>query len=478
MARRRSNPFPVLVTVLAIPAVLLAVGWRVAAGHTVALPTAPPSGAVSPALRTPLLSVRRAPATLSRDLNLRALVASVEGMFSTLSGSECGAVSVDGLPVADVHAGAPLRPASNVKLFTAAVALDELGPSYTFHTELRGSASGGVVNGDLYMVGGGDPLLTSSWWHGSNPAYPPFNVTSIESLAAQLKASGVTRISGSVVGDASRYDGEWYPPTWDKSIRFSEGGPVSALLANDSREGPGTSSSDPSIGAARVLTRALRDAGVEVVGAARKGVAPTGSAVLVSIDSKPLTAVIAEMLTTSDNNTAEMLLKEIGHHATGRGTREDGLATVMQRLRAWNIPTDGVELHDGSGLSDDNRATCRAVLALLERHSPTDPIGAGLAVAGKKGGTLADAFTSSTLAGRLLGKTGTLYNYNDGAGGKPGAKALSGYVPLDGGGAIAFSLLLNGPTIAEKNQYTPIWTAFGNVLAGFPSGPTAAELAP
>ena len=227
-----------------------------------------------------------------------------------------------------------------------------------------------------------------------------------------------------------------------------------------------------------MLTAALKAAGVAVVGAPSKGSAPAGATSLAGIDSHPLTDIVAEMLTTSDNNTAELLLKEIGFHVKGRGTREDGLAVVMQRLKAWGVPTDGVELHDGSGLSDDNRATCSAFVALLDLHSPTDPLGKGLAVAGQAGGTLADAFVGTALEGRLLGKTGTLYNYADGPGGKPGAKALSGYVPVDGGGAITFSMLLTGPTIAEKKQYQPMWRAFGAVLAGYPSGATPADLAP
>jgi D-alanyl-D-alanine carboxypeptidase/D-alanyl-D-alanine-endopeptidase (penicillin-binding protein 4) len=199
---------------------------------------------------------------------------------------------------------------------------------------------------------------------------------------------------------------------------------------------------------------------------------------ITGIDSHPLSEIVAEMLTTSDNNTAELLLKEIGEVSRHRGTREDGIATVMQRLSAWSVPTEGVELHDGSGLSDDNRATCAAIGALLDRSDITDPLGSGLPVAGASGGTLADAFVGTALEGRLRAKTGTLSNYSDGPGGAPGAKSLSGYVPLDGGGSIRFAMLLNGPTIVELADYGPIWKALGTVLAAYPSGPAPAEIAP
>jgi D-alanyl-D-alanine carboxypeptidase/D-alanyl-D-alanine-endopeptidase (penicillin-binding protein 4) len=99
-------------------------------------------------------------------------------------------------------------------------------------------------------------------------------------------------------------------------------------------------------------------------------------------------------------------------------------------------------------------------------------------VAGAAGGTLADAFVGGPLEGRLHAKTGSLYNYDDGIGGLPAVKSLVGYVPLEGGGAIEFALLLNGPQIAEQVEYRPIWDAFGVAVGGYPSGPTVAALAP
>jgi D-alanyl-D-alanine carboxypeptidase/D-alanyl-D-alanine-endopeptidase (penicillin-binding protein 4) len=429
-------------------------------------------------MSTPLLSVRRLPGVLSRSINLPAFRTAAGEALASLTDSECVSIAINGASVVAVNPHTSLRPASNVKLFTAAVALDVLGPAHTLHTDVRGEVKDGIVNGDLFVVGGGDPLLSSSWWHGSNPAYAPVHTTSIEELARRVRAAGVTEVKGNVVGDASRYDEEWYPPSWSRSIRFTEGGPVSALLVNDGRERPDKASADPAVGAATVFAAALHDVGVTVDGVATSGVAPAGVPSITGIDSHPLSEIVAEMLTTSDNNTAELLLKEIGEVSRHRGTREDGIATVMQRLSAWSVPTEGVELHDGSGLSDDNRATCAAIGALLDRSDITDPLGSGLPVAGASGGTLADAFVGTALEGRLRAKTGTLSNYSDGPGGAPGAKSLSGYVPLDGGGSIRFAMLLNGPTIVELADYGPIWKALGTVLAAYPSGPAPAEIAP
>ncbi|MDP9464329.1 MAG: D-alanyl-D-alanine carboxypeptidase, partial [Actinomycetota bacterium] len=177
---------------------------------------------------------------------------------------------------------------------------------------------------------------------------------------------------------------------------------------------------------------------------------------------------------TSDNNTAEMVLKEVGYAAKGQGTREAGLQVVMERLAVWGVPTAGVTLVDGSGLSDASRATCAAILGVLEHGSASDAVGQGMPVAGAQGGTLFDAFTDGPLTGRLHAKTGSLNpNCNPG---QLGARTLGGYLPQEGGGAIEFVLLQNGECIAKN--YRPLWDQLGQALAPYPSGPTAETLAP
>lgn len=481
MARRR-NPIPTLVVLAAIPALALGGCWRFAAERVpVAVPAteAAPGAATPPqALATPLLSFRRAPGVLSRVVNIDAFRASAAAFLDRVDATSCVAISVDGVPVAAKNERAPLRPASNVKVFTAAVAAEVLGLQHVYTTEVRGVLAGGVVTGDLYLVGGGDPVLNSTWWNGPNAKFPPFNSTPVEQFVDQIVAAGVTRIEGSVLGDASRYDEEWYNPTWFDDVKFVEGGPIAALLINDSRESPTTSSNDPVVGAAAVITAELRARGVEVGGSPGRGAVPGATPLIASIASQPLPAILAEVLTTSDNTAAEMLLKEIGRARGGAGTREAGLAVVTQTLQSWGVPLEGVQLVDGSGLSDENRATCASLLAVLQHQSAGDAIGAGLPVAGAAGGTLAEAFTETQMAGVLRAKTGTLYNYDDGIGGRPAVKALSGFVPLEGGGAIEFSLLLTGPQIAEQVEYRPIWDALAALLGAYPSGPSPADLGP
>ncbi|MEP7114774.1 MAG: D-alanyl-D-alanine carboxypeptidase/D-alanyl-D-alanine-endopeptidase, partial [Ilumatobacteraceae bacterium] len=398
----------------------------------------------------------------------------LQPLLASVDDNRCFALAIDGQQVAAKNDTLALSPASNLKILTAAVALDVLGPGFTYSTKVVGAlGADGVVQGDLYLVGGGDPVLASEWWNGNNPKWPPFNETSFEALADAIQQQGVTKITGGLVGDGSRYDDEFYAPTWAAADHVTQAGPIDALLANDSWQTPQVAAQDPALGAANVLRSMLVDRGISV-GDASTGVAVPGAATIADVQSQPFPAILAEMLTTSDNNTSEMVLKEIGFQATGQGTRSAGLQVVMEKLTAWGVPTAGVVLVDGSGLSDANRLTCAAILGVLEHGSATDAVAQGMPVAGAPGGTLFDVFTDSPLGGRLRGKTGSLNpNCNPG---QLGAKSLGGYVPQTGGGAIEFVLLQNGQCIA--NNYKPLWEQLGQALAPYPTGPTPQTLAP
>jgi D-alanyl-D-alanine carboxypeptidase/D-alanyl-D-alanine-endopeptidase (penicillin-binding protein 4) len=307
----------------------------------------------------------------------------------------------------------PLIPASNQKLLVGAVALDVLGGRHRFTTEVRANALQGVVEGDLYLVGGGDPLLTSDEYPVENDLNPVTDPTSLDELADAVVAAGVGRIDGSVVGDASRYDDEWYVPSWADDIRGIEAGPYDALLVNDARvTGDSQRGDDPAEAAAREFTRLLADRGVAVTGAPRAGGVSREARTIAAVQSAPLRTVVGEMLATSDNNTAELLVKEIGLAAGGAGTRAAGLAAIRSTLEHWGTPTAGLVLDDGSGLSNENRVTCGAFVDVLGR-------------------------------------------------------------------SVTFSLLLNGGgPLTDQSQYRPIWDTFAATLASYPSGPTAADLAP
>ncbi|MGH9467760.1 MAG: D-alanyl-D-alanine carboxypeptidase/D-alanyl-D-alanine endopeptidase [Terriglobales bacterium] len=132
-------------------------------------------------------------------------------------------------------------PASNAKLFTLATALSLLGPNYRFHTVIQSTAppdQAGVIAGNVYLVGVGDPSLSGrSYPYQPEPPEPelPYDPEAIPLLLARkLAASGITRIQGNIVGDDSYFTDDPYPQGWAiGDMMWDYGAPVSALTLND-----------------------------------------------------------------------------------------------------------------------------------------------------------------------------------------------------------------------------------------------------
>lgn len=482
-----AGPIVVLTMILLIPAVLLWGTWRWAGGRADIDEDAVPAQAATPAtvapaepaLNTGLLSFRRSAGEMSRRLNIEAFESAVQPLLTAVGDRSCAAVSLDGRLVGAANPDSVVIPASNQKILVAAVALEVLGESFRYTTELVGpSPAGGVVAGDVYLVGGGDPVLSGEWYPTSNlDRFQAFNTTSLDELARNLAAAGVSQIQGAVRGDGSRYDDEYFAPGWGGGVAGLEAGPYDALLVNDSRVlGDDQRGSDPSEAAAREFVRILSDQGIVVTGGSGVGVAPPDLTELASVESQPLPAVIAEMLTNSDNNTAELMVKEIGLAASGNGTRQAGLDVISSTIAGWGIDTSGLQLGDGSGLSLDNRLTCSILLGVLQHAGFESAVGRGMAVAATTG-TLSDVFADTPMAGRLRGKTGTLNNPPFDAD-PPAVKALAGYLPIDGGGAIEYVLILNGPMISDQSEYRPIWAELVTALDSYPAVASPATLGP
>ncbi len=486
--RRRRGPGPwiVLAAVAVVPALALLALHSWSSGQddaNAAAPAIDPVAEVStptPALSTGVIAFRRAPTIISRELNVGAFTAEMSSFLGSINDRSCGAVSVDGITVGDRNGDLAVIPASNQKLPVAATALERLGADYRYTTTVVSPSApvGGVVDGDLFLVGGGDPLLSSGWYPTSNLELNPVtSPTSLDMLADRVVAAGVTSITGSVVGDGSRYDDEYFAPGWGDGVAGLEGGPYDALMANDSRVlGDPLRGSDPNESAAREFTLMLQARGVDIGDDAAVGTAPAGAVELASIDSAPMSDVIAEMLSNSDNNTAEMVVKELGYTTAVPGTREAGLEVVREQLIDWEVDVTPIVLVDGSGLSLDNRLTCHALLAVLQRTGFDTPIGQGLPIAGQTG-TLANVFVDHPVAGRLRGKTGTLNNppFNVDP---PAVKSLAGYLPIEGGSVVEYALVLNGPTISDQSEYRPIWDALADSLDTYPAGASPADLGP
>jgi serine-type D-Ala-D-Ala carboxypeptidase/endopeptidase (penicillin-binding protein 4) len=318
-----------------------------------------------------------------------------------------------------------LLPASNEKLAITYVALTALGPDFRIETDVLGSGlqEGAVWHGDLFLKGYGDPTLSSA---------------GLAELAREVRADGVARVTGRVIGDESWFDSRRTAPGWKSKFYLHESPALSALIVNRGWTGR-VESARPALAAAQLFRTALATAGVRVNGATTLGSAPDDAASLADLESPTTAALVRFMDRYSDNFTAEMLLKEVGAVQGAGGTTADGIAVETGLLEAAGVPTSGVHLVDGSGLSLLDRWTPAALAALL-RVMWLDPdvqpyLLASLPVAGETG-TLAYRMRTGPARGVVHGKTGTTDN----------ASALSGIV----GDRYAFSVLENGWPVAAR----------------------------
>jgi D-alanyl-D-alanine carboxypeptidase/D-alanyl-D-alanine-endopeptidase (penicillin-binding protein 4) len=463
---RRVMPITALTAIALVPAIALTGVWQFAeaseppiiAPTTTTLPLPP-----AQQLSTDLFSMRRHPTPLAERVAEResneAFERRVQSLADDVGEASCLRIVDDADVISELRPALAVVPASNQKLLVAAVALDVLGADYRFRTELQAAAPlDGVIAGDVYFVGGGDPVLRTA--DVRDPLrYPSFNTTAVEPLVDQLMALGITRIEGDIVGDGGRYDDEFRAPGWGTDITSVDAGPIDALLVNDGLIGNGNYGLDPNRSAARIMYDMVVARGIAVTGTAANRSRPidAGLTTLASVESRPLTDVLVEMLHTSDNNTAEMLVKEIGAFVSGSGSWPAGLEAIRSTLAGWEVPLDGVELSDGSGLSRANRVTCRALTALMTSTPVSDDLRRLLPVAGRDG-TLADQLLGTEAEGRLQAKTGTLTD----------VKALTGSQLSNTRVRVDFALVLNGEGVNDVAVYEPVWKRLVALIDGYP----------
>jgi len=431
----------------------------------------------NPALTTSIVAARRVPVTLARLGADNELAAAMEELAVFVDERSCLAVSVNGRAVTTRNGNVGVIPASTNKLLIAGAATEILGTDHRFATSVAAApAIEGVIEGDLYLVGGGDPLLTTGDFAADEDAPDPSAATSLDALADAVAAAGITSVRGSIVGDATRYDNQYANPTWGTGVAFVDAGPIGGLVVNDGQTaGRSGRQRDPGEAAAREFARLLRDRGISVSNGWESGVLEPGTPVIATVASQPLTAIVADMLTRSDNDTAEMLVKEIGVAGASEGTTAAGLQVLDTTARSWGVPMDNIELADGSGLSANNRLTCDALVAVLA-HLADTPAVEGLPIAGRTG-TLIDDFVGSPVEGRLVGKTGTLSNPPTDAD-PPEVKALAGYLDAPNGDLLEFALVLNGQGYVTLDRYLGFWSALAERLAAYPAGPDLTTLGP
>ena len=461
--RQSANPLRTI-SILAVVGLLFFGGLYIALARTASRVTHKTDRVVSTEPRVSLLSARRAPNTLSVTTRTGKVSRAFANIASDLPSQSCVAIEWMGTRLGSLNPSKAFIPASSTKLITAAVALEVLKPEFVYTTNVHGSIDAAGLAADLFFVGGGDPLITRNEYVASEK-YPTTSGTSLEKLADSLVAAGLRRVTGSVVGVDTRYDDLRFVDVWPQDFHYTEAGPLGALVVDDGVVlGQTTKPDDPAVAAAVELQNLLNARGVLFGALPRRDVLPTNVPEIASIQSAPLTSVIQEMMVNSDNNTSELLLKEIGYASKGTGSTAAGLTAVKEQLVKWKLDKD-VVLFDGSGLASDGRIPCDTFMSLLNTFSTVMPN--LMAIAGETG-TIRDSFDGTAVAGKLRAKTGTLN----------GVKALVGYLPITNSDPVTFSLLINKSGIDNQSAYRPIWYSLADVLNRASASPSVEQLTP
>lgn len=329
------------------------------------------------------------------------------------------------------HRGQKQRvPASGQKLLLSLALASRVEPSMRIRTVAASTQplATGVLDGDLYIVGGGDPTLTGG---GGYPRSLGVSATRLQALARAIKEAGIVRIQGRVVGTTSFFARDWWADGW-KSHFPSRYIPLPTALTFNGNKKEGQHIDHPEIRVARRLNRMLKKRDIQVLKAPAVQPAPAGLIEVAGVDSAPLSGLMRHMNRRSSNFFAEVLNKRLSVEAGSTpGTISGGAAAIRQTGASKGVT---VTAHDGSGLSYSNRISTKGLTKLLQAApggSWSVPLRNSLAAGGQ--GTLKDRLGDV----QVRAKTGTLSSIS----------SLSGWVWLERrGGWAQFSIMSRGMT--------------------------------
>lgn len=436
--------------------------WHVArVAHVSPAQIPPPPGPAVPAVPAP--AAGRVAAVLSPLLTASAL------------GPHTGALVTD-LATGEVlfsrNALSPATPASSAKVATAEAALTVLGPDARFATRVVTGGTGRTIT----LVGGGDPTLAAG--HVPVAGYPrPATLSSLAAAAARwLRAHGRTAVRLSY--DTSLFTGPSMAPGWTPQyVATGNVTPITALEVDQGRltaSGAPEDADNPVNFRARSMTPAadaahsfatfLRASGVRVIGPVSAARARAAASTIASVQSPPVSAVVAQMLRESNNVIAEDLARQVALRTGRPATFAGGAQAVTAVVSGLGVRT-GVHLVDGSGLSPQDAFTPQALVGLVTlagdgQHPGLAPVVSALPVAGFSG-TLAagqsvfGGFGRAAL-GAVRAKTGNLSR----------VVSLTGLVTDRQGRVLAFAFMADHLPAGQLMNGARVLDSMATALAG------------
>ena len=303
-----------------------------------------------------------------------------------------------------------LRPASTMKLVTAITALDKLGANYQFRTQLyhTGTIDNGRLNGDIYCVGGFDPMV---------------DIDDVRALARQLHQMGVDTIRGRIVSDCSFKENLDYGEGWC----WDDDNPLLKPLMVGRKD----------IFVNTFIDEMMNDSIVVEQMQLSEGRCPA-NATLVATRSHTIDQVLVRMMKQSDNYYAEAMFYQIAASTGRRPAKASDARNIVKKL----ISTIGLgrqpyKIADGSGLSLYNYVSAELETKLLRYawlHSNIyDHLYPALPIAGMDG-TLEKRMVNTVAENNVRAKTGTL----------TGISSLAGYCEAENGHQLCFSIINQG----------------------------------
>lgn len=310
-----------------------------------------------------------------------------------------------GKTLASHNTDRPLLPASIMKTVTIAGLLQEKGPDERFHTYVYadGPIKGSVIEGDLLIVGGGDPTL------GANCA--PESADIADEIIATLQHKGITSIKGNLRVDTSLYSGPACPPSW-ASGDLNEAYGTGCHALNFRRNANGSRAVKKPEGTfLSYLSSRLRGAGIAIAGTSKvgsEGLTNTEESIeLLDHVSDKYSEVMRSCMMRSDNLFAENLLRTFGLARGKEGSTEASATEMLEYWKEAGIPTKGVTLIDGSGLSRSNRVTAKFINGILHALGDNEEYASFMPLAGQEG-TLSDFLKDTPLDAYVAMKTGSM----------------------------------------------------------------------
>lgn len=330
--------------------------------------------------------------------------ADITGEFSRsrgLNGDKSSLLIIDladGSTLAELNADKPLIPASIMKCVTTATLLDRMSEDARFHTRVytTGPVRDGVLEGNVVVVGSGDPSLNSRHVDGNSDI--------CAEIAEALAREGVSTIGGRIVVDEEIWSGPAVPPSWmSGDLPHAYGTGSHGLNFEDNASGSRSVANPAAVFDTR-LRSALSRRGITVAG---ESVREGERQLLVDHQSVPLDEIMRSCMMRSDNQYAEALLRIYAVESGAKGNTSDAAARETSYWKKHKAPMAGVNIIDGSGLSRQNRVTARFMAHVLSKRADNPYYASFFPLAGQEG-TLKNFLVDTPLEGYVAMKTGSM----------------------------------------------------------------------